>query len=106
MFANMMLTSRMLAMPADALSRIRAAFDSVLARAQMMPDQGQPMPPQQPGQPMGQPPAPKPGGFPTWAIILIVVVALLIVVPVGICCLLTLLGPVIGNTFSTINSGI
>lgn len=42
------------------------------------------------------------GGLPTWAIILIVVLAVLCLLPICVIAILTLLGPAIGNVFSNI----
>lgn len=55
------------------------------------------MPPAAPG----QPPAAR-SGLPVWAIVLIVVVALLCLIPICIIVILTLLGPAIGTVFSNI----
>ena len=60
--------------------------DSLLVRAEGVPPDAQP----------------KSGGFPVWAIVLIVVLVLVCLLPVCVIAILTLLGPAIGNVFSNI----
>ncbi len=44
----------------------------------------------------------KSSGLPVWAIVIIVIVAILCLLPICIIAILTLLGPTIGNVFSNI----
>lgn len=90
---NSLLTqTRALAGPVTAyLGALQTWMDSLLVRAEGMPPQE------------GQ----RAGGFPIWLIVVIVAAVLLLcVLPVCIILLLALLGPAIGNVFSSINEGI
>ena len=49
---------------------------------------------------------PKKSGFPVWLIILIVVIVLCCCLAVVVIAMLTLLGPAVGNVFSTINQSL
>jgi len=90
MLSSLMVTGGAVLAPlAGYFARLHAQANGWLSRAQTMPES---MPEQQ-----------KSGGFPTWAIVLIVgAVLVLCVLPFCVIAILTLLGPAIGNVFSNI----
>lgn len=51
-------------------------------------------------------PEPKKSGFPVWLIILIAVIVLCCCLAVVVIAVLTLMGPVVGNVFSSINQSL
>ncbi len=91
MVSNLITQGQLLAAPlAGRINDVQRWMDSLLVRAEGVPPDTQP----------------KSGGFPAWAVILIVVVLVLCLLPVCIIAILTLLGPAIGNVFSNIVTGV
>ncbi len=88
MTTRLLTQGRLLLLPLTVrLAALQTRLDDLMLRAEELPEGA------------GE----KKGGFPTWAIIVIIVaVVLLCLLPICVIAILTLLGPSIGNVFSNI----